>query len=215
MVGQPSPGSCYLRFSIRLPSILTDQLGGTASTNMTARSSAVQRPLSEFLPYLPYRPSLDQGMDWLEARRASTERPLAEAQPNAASTSEPTTKKNKREQVHPKALCPSKPSPASNTTSRSTLIWDSFTVNPPLANTSPLPDPPPTRVLTLPPSLMANSYKPQRTAKRHFNSIAPLGSEENPAELPGTTPPQYFSDFQWAILGVEYLGEFLGDPSFM
>lgn len=172
---------------------------------MTSRSSVVQRPLSQSLPYLPYRPSLDQGMEWIETRHASTERSLAKAQPQMPSPSERTT--IKREHVHPKALC--------NTTSRRTLLWDSSVVNPPLANTLPSPGPPPTRVLPLPPSLTVNSYKPQRAAQRHINSTAPLGSEENPAELPGTTPPQCSPDFQGALLGLEYVGEFLRDPSLM
>ncbi len=180
---------------------------------MTSRSSVVQRPLSEFLPYLPYRPTLDQSMEWIETRHASTERSLAKAQPEMPSSSEPTT--IKREQVHPKALCPSKPSSASNTTSRRTLLWDSFVVYPPLTNTMPSPGPPPTRLLPLPPSLTVKSYKPQRAAQRHINSTAPLGSKENPAELPGTTPPHCSPDFQGALFGLEYLGEFLRDPPLM
>jgi hypothetical protein len=62
---------------------------------------------------------------------------------------------------------------------------------------------------------MVNSHKPQRAVKRHINNLAPLGSEGNPAELPGTTPSQCIPDFAGKILGLEHLGEFLEDPAFM
>lgn len=189
-------------------------LGRTDSTEMIAQSNVVQRPLSEFLPYLPYCPRLDQAIGWIEARYTCTERPLSTT-PEMPPPSEPATRNNKREQVHPKYLCPPTLSPASNSMCRGTPTWDHFAVNPPLANPLPLSGPSPPRVLPLPPSLLANNHKPRRATKRHINSIAPLGSEENPAELPCTTLPHCFPDFQVAISGLEYLGEFLGDSSLM
>jgi len=154
---------------------------------MTARSNAVLYPLSEFLPYLPYRPGLDECIDLLAAKLASSEPAQAEAQAEIPSSPEPAIKENRQGRIHPKVLCPSQPSPASNTTSRTTSGWDSFVVNSPLANQLPSPGRPPAGALPLPPSLMVSNYKPQRVVKRQINSKAPLGSEENPAELPGTT----------------------------
>lgn len=147
-----------------------------------------RRPISEFLPYLPYRPHLARS---LGAPERTGEQPYLAYRPHLERSLQDIAKQAR-------TIAPdtdySSGSATTNSTSRSISTRNSYVVNPPLARpsvASPTLQGP--KVLPLPPSLMVKTYRPP-TGGRRSNPPTPLGSEANPAELMGTPPWEWLPE---------------------
>lgn len=148
-----------------------------------------ERPVSEFLPYLPYSPRLKQSLTEIHAR--NLRRPYVAYRPHPERNSPATAEK--RRAITPETKCLSW-SATCSITAHSVSTYNSYITNPlltqPLLATSVSQNP---KALPLPPSLIAKPYGPT-TMICPFDPAAPLGSEANPAELSGTPPWEWLPE---------------------
>lgn len=144
-----------------------------------------RRPLSEFLPYLPYHPHLVRSLAEIHERTENGS--SAEAEASRADTLSPETNGLSRSKKR-------------DDNSRSASACNSYVVNPPLceerradASSRHL------KILPLPPSLMVNGYRHPTMLRHDLDTITPLGSASNPVELVGTPPWEWLPELPGSI----------------